>query len=183
MRLVPLLLTHVLLVTATISSGPSSLPEPPGDVPPSPEPSPRVVSPAPPDSPHPRPGRVIAYVGVRSGSQRCPRKNIRPFYGEFSLLDLKIRMLQQLGLKILVSSDSAEMLAVAASYQDVETVSRKPYFARSDITSAEYYQNIAEEVGDRAEHILYAPVTAPFLTVAHFKQLLAAFTWPFRISK
>ena len=142
--------------------------------------APSVFTP-PPSTPHPphptpqRPGRIIAYIGVRSGSQRCPRKNIRPFYGEFSLLDLKIRVLQQLGLEIMVSSDSPEMLAIAASYAGVETVARKPYFARSDISTAQYFRHIAEEVGDRAEHILYAPVTAPFLTVAHFKRLLAVF--------
>ena len=27
-------------------------------------------------------GRIVAYIGVRDGSQRCPRKNIKAFWGD-----------------------------------------------------------------------------------------------------
>ena len=81
------------------------------------------------------PGRVVAYVGVRGGSQSCPEKNIKPFFGALSLLDLKLRVLQRVhGLSgIVVSSDSKAMRDVAATYEGVVVLERNPLYVEKEM--------------------------------------------------
>ena len=81
------------------------------------------------------PGRVVAYVGVRGGSQRCPEKNIKPFFGALSLLDLKLRVLQRVhGLSgIVVSTDSKAMRDVAATYEGVVVLERNPLYVEKEM--------------------------------------------------
>ena len=99
-------------------------------------------------------GCVVAYVGVRSGSTRVPSKNSRPFTydrasGEaLSLLDLKLRTLARVPSvdAVVVSSDSEEMLAVAARYAHVTPLRRDPYYASSTVPVAEFFRHMAHEV-------------------------------------
>ena len=96
-------------------------------------------------------GCVVAYVGVRSGSTRVPSKNSRPFTydrasGEaLSLLDLKLRTLARVPSvdAVVVSSDSEEMLAVAARYAHVAPLRRDPYYASSTVPVAEFFRHMA----------------------------------------
>ncbi len=59
---------------------------------------------------------ITAVIPVRAGSKRLPNKNILPF-GKSNLLIHKIEQLKQVnGVdKIIVSSDSEEMLKMAES--------------------------------------------------------------------
>ena len=130
-------------------------------------------------------GRFVAYVGVRDGSDRCPRKNVRHFFHNKSLLDLKLEILQQVTQlkEIVVTSDSEEMLAVARWHNNnsppssppIRAVARDPYFCSDDVHVAEYFEHIAVELEGVADHILYAPVTAPLLQVKDFNMLLESF--------
>jgi CMP-N-acetylneuraminic acid synthetase len=131
-------------------------------------------------------GRFVAYVGVRGGSDRCPRKNVRPFFQNKSLLDLKLEILQQVTQlkEIVVSSDCEEMLAIArwhnnhspsSSSPPIRAVARDPYFCSDDVHVSEYFEHIAVKLEDVADHILYAPVTAPLLQVNDFNMLLESF--------
>ena len=122
-------------------------------------------------------GRIVAYIGVRDGSQRCPRKNIKAFWGDASLLDVKIRVLREVkGLTgIVVSSDSEEMLERAARYEGVTTIARDPFYATSTVSVADYFEHVADELEGLAETVLYAPVTAPLLEARDFEMLIAEF--------
>jgi hypothetical protein len=117
-------------------------------------------------------GKVVAYIGVRSGSMRCPNKvgltglypslvftatagtiaqNKRRFADDeatgdvLSLIDVKIRVLQASPsvAAIVVSSDDEEMLAIAARYDGVQTLKREPYYASSDVSVSEYFQHVS----------------------------------------
>ena len=127
-------------------------------------------------------GCVVAYVGVRSGSTRVPSKNSRPFTydrasGEaLSLLDLKLRTLARVPSvdAVIVSSDSEEMLAVAARYAHVTPLRRDPYYASSTVPVAEFFRHMAREVrAFNATTVLWAPVTAPMLGADDYERLVA----------
>ena len=74
---------------------------------------------------------------MRGGSQRCPEKNIKPFFGALSLLDLKLRVLQRVhGLSgIIMSSDSKAMRDVAATYEGVVVLERNPLYVEKKVQS------------------------------------------------
>ena len=127
-------------------------------------------------------GCVVAYVGVRSGSTRVPSKNSRPFTydrasGEaLSLLDLKLRTLARVPSvdAVVVSSDSEEMLAVAARYAHVTPLRRDPYYASSTVPVAEFFRHMAREVrAFNATTVLWAPVTALMLGADDYERLVA----------
>ena len=134
-------------------------------------------------------GRVVAYVGVRSGSDRCPHKNIKPFFNNKSILDLKLETLQQVTQldEIVVSSDSKEMLMIARSHNKrrnqldkhsfvpIRAILRDPYFCSDHVQHTEYFEHIADELHDAADHILYAPASAPLLEVKDFVLLIETF--------
>ena len=75
---------------------------------------------------------VIAYVGVRGGSQRVPNKNARPFAYDrltneaLSLLDVKLKTLLRVANvdRVVVSSESDEMLAAARRHKGVVALKR-----------------------------------------------------------
>jgi len=87
---------------------------------------------------------IKALIGVRSGSQRVKNKNIRPF-ADSSLLEIKIKQLQQVPELngVVVNSNSDEMLEIACRL-GAETVKRDEYFASSEVSPNEYYENIAQ---------------------------------------
>lgn len=116
---------------------------------------------------------IIAFVGVRSGSQRVLNKNIRPF-GDTTLLDLKLKTLKKVkGLRsIVVSSDCPQMLDIASKY-DVQLHERDSYYASAKCSQSEYFSKITEMVD--ADNIMYCPVTSPFVTSKTYDRCIDLF--------
>ena len=104
---------------------------------------------------------VTAVIPVRKGSQRVPKKNIKSF-GDTNLLTLKISQLKRIKNlhKIIVNSDCEEMLAIADQL-GVHTQKRDDYYCSSFVNNSEYFEHIGQVT--QAEHIMYAPVTCPFV--------------------
>lgn len=104
---------------------------------------------------------ITAVVPVRAGSQRVKNKSIKPF-ADTTLLDLKLKSLSKIKTldRIIVSTDSPQAKVIAEKY-NVEIHDRDPYFASSECTNSEFFENIATFV--ECGHILYAPVTAPMI--------------------
>ena len=63
----------------------------------------------------------------------------------------------------------------AARYEGVRAIRRDPYFATSHVSTAEYFEHIADELEDAADTVLYAPVTAPLLEAEDFEALIRTF--------
>jgi len=107
-------------------------------------------------------GRLTALVPVRAGSQRVKNKNLKPFAGS-NLLEIKIRSLLQIPIvdDIIVTSDSEEMLELADKL-GVTVHKREPYYAGSECTNSEFFENLATV--PETEHVLYAPVTCPMIS-------------------
>ena len=114
--------------------------------------------------------KLTAIIPVRAGSQRVKNKNIRPF-GNTSLLELKIDLLKTVnGIdEIIVNSDCVDMLDIACK-KGVEIFMRNSHFASSTVNNSEYFEHIAKVTP--ASHIMYAPVTCPFVTKETFEKCI-----------
>lgn len=113
--------------------------------------------------------RTVAVIPVRSGSVRCPNKNIRPFAGS-SLLEICIKKLKKLNLdEIIVDSDSMEMLDLAKRLG--VTARRRPsVLALSTTKPPELASHIAKETN--ADVILIAHCTSPLVSVETMKKFI-----------
>ena len=109
---------------------------------------------------------ITAVIPVRAGSTRLKNKNVAPFAGT-NLLVNKIRQLQEVPeiTKIVVSSDSDMMLAMAKTV-GADTHKRAPeYCDEKTKTFGEVVRHIAENVD--GETILWATCTSPLVFPRH----------------
>lgn len=117
--------------------------------------------------------KITAVIPVRKGSVRVKNKNLKPFAGT-NLLELKIKQLKLVKLvdDIIVSSDCDTMLAVAKKH-GVKIHKRSNYFASSEATNSEFFQNLAESV--EADYIMYSPVTCPMISLETYHDCIQSF--------
>lgn len=105
--------------------------------------------------------KIKALIPVRSGSVRVKNKNIAPFAGS-SLLEIKIRQMLRIPELdgVVVNSNSDEMLQMAQRL-GAETVKRDEYFATSEVSPNELYENMAQNM--EADVVVYVHCTAPLV--------------------
>lgn len=117
--------------------------------------------------------KIKALIPVRSGSQRVKNKNIRPF-ADSSLLEIKIKQMLKIPELdgVVVNSNSDEMLEIA-SRLGAETVKRDEYFATSEVSPNELYENMAENIN--ADVVLYTHCTTPLVNDATYSKAINAF--------
>ena len=106
--------------------------------------------------------KIVAVVPVRSGSTRVPNKGIRPFAGT-TLLEHKISSLKKVRNidDIIVTSDGDHILNIAR-LMGVTTHKRDEYYASSQCTGSEFFENLAKSI--ESEIIVYSPPTSPFIS-------------------
>ena len=107
---------------------------------------------------------ITAVVAVRKGSQRVPKKNIKPF-GDSNLLEMKLNILKSVNKldEIIVNTDCDEMAQISRNH-GVKVQIRDEYFASNECTNSEFHGHIAENT--KADVIFLAPVCSPFVSVA-----------------
>jgi len=109
----------------------------------------------------PRDVDITVLIAVRGGSQRVPRKNIRPFAGS-NMLTLKVQ--QALRLKgindVVVTSDDDEMLKIAKDL-GATAAPRDPFYASSTVPMGDVYVHLASTLD--CKDILWTPVTSPLV--------------------
>ena len=105
--------------------------------------------------------RIVAIVPVRKGSQRVPRKNVRPFAGT-TLLGLKLEVLTRLdGVDdVVVSTDCEDCMAIAREH-GVTVQVRDDYHAGSTVTNDVHWRHIAETTP--GDVVFMTQVTSPFV--------------------
>lgn len=103
---------------------------------------------------------VTAVIPVKKNSSRLPGKNLLPF-GEENLLTRKIRQVKEAGIadRVIVSSDSTEMLDVANAY-GVEAVLRPNDLADESRPLSDFFDYICTLVPEG--HLAWTCVTSPF---------------------
>jgi CMP-N-acetylneuraminic acid synthetase len=128
--------------------------------------------------------QIVAFVGARAGSQRVPEKNIRPFWGNQSLLEIGLGELtaalhERRGAGtippgVVFSSDSEKYNEIARRFPGVAAEMRDPYFASSTCTVSEYHGHVGtvmQKTAPHASHVLFFQVTQPLLnrtTISRF---------------
>ena len=118
-------------------------------------------------------GKMSAVIAVRSGSQRCKNKNIRPFAGS-NLLELKIQLLQTVNNidEIIVNSDCDKMLSIGEKYNCV-TYKREPFYASSNASNSDFHKNIAKTT--ETDFIFLTPVCAPCVSIETHEKAIDMF--------
>jgi N-acylneuraminate cytidylyltransferase len=117
--------------------------------------------------------KITAVVPVRKGSIRVKNKNLKPF-ADSTLLEIKINQLKKVSEidNIVVSSDCEKMLSIAASL-GVQTHIRDKYFASSEASNSEFFENLAKSID--ADYIMYSPVTCPLISLETYSDCLTSF--------
>ena len=116
---------------------------------------------------------ITAIVPVRKGSQRVKNKNFKPFSNS-NLLEIKLNTLKQIKTidKIVVSTDS--IIAIeAAKRLGVEYHERDSYYASSECSNSEFFENLAENI--KGDYLMYAPVTAPLIKIKTYYDFINRF--------
>ncbi len=93
-------------------------------------------------TPRTLPGAVLGIVPARAGSKRVPGKNLRPLAGKPLVARVIEAALAAESLdRVVVSSDSPEVLAVAASYGADLPLKRPAEFATDTAPASEYVRH------------------------------------------
>lgn len=118
---------------------------------------------------------VKAFLPCRKGSERVPRKNIRPFGGYANgLIGIKLRQLIQAEKvsEIYLSTNDTEILDYATSLNHPKLVlhHRADSLASSQTSTDELVAHALELVGEG--NILWTHVTSPFVTARDYDQII-----------
>jgi CMP-N-acetylneuraminic acid synthetase len=110
---------------------------------------------------------ITAIIPARSGSKGIPGKNLWSYEG-VSLLARAIRLAKHCARveRVIVSTDSAEMQAVAIA-EGAECPQLRPTELASDTaTSADVVRHVIQEFAVKSDHVLLLQSTSPLRTVA-----------------
>lgn len=114
--------------------------------------------------------RITAVVPARRFDNKLNNRNLLPFNG-CTLMQHKIRQLKKSDLinEIVVSSEDEEVLELARQ-EGVTTIKRPNQYADIKYPFGEFVEYICEQLV--CEHILWACVTAPFVTEKCYDQAI-----------
>ena len=106
---------------------------------------------------------AIALIGARAGSERVPGKNIRPLAGH-PLLAYAIATARQAGVfdRVIVSTDSEEIAAVAQHYGADTPIPRPDEYATSTSPDIEWIAYTLDRLPDRYDLFAIVRATNPF---------------------
>ncbi len=108
----------------------------------------------------------ICLIPARGGSKRIPKKNIIDFFGK-PLIAYTIEAALKSGLfgeHIYISSDSEEILRVAASYSGVKTIRRPPEISGDEATLESATLHLLGEVSAPFENLCLLMPNCPLRT-------------------
>jgi len=122
---------------------------------------------------------MIALIPARGGSQRLPRKNIRPLAGH-PLLAYTIGAARDAGVftGVYVSTEDAEIAGIARGY-GADVIDRPPHFAADDSPDAQWLRHALGVLGNPplCTWALLRP-TSPFRTAETIRRAYRQFTTP-----
>lgn len=122
--------------------------------------------------------RVNCFLPCRKGSERVPRKNIKPFAGFANgLIEVKLRQLikaEEIG-KIYLSTNDEEILDYAATLSSDKIVlhKRREDLSSSQTSTDDLVAHALELIGDG--DILWTHVTSPFVSAASYDAIVARY--------
>ena len=119
---------------------------------------------------------VTAVIPVRAGSKGIPGKNLHRLGGD-TLLERAIKLAQRCRRvdRVLVSTDSPEMQAIAARYGAAAPELRPAALASDGAKTVDVVEHLVASAGIPAGYILLLQATSPLRTLADLEALCAAF--------
>lgn len=121
---------------------------------------------------------VFCFLPCRAGSERVPRKNLRPI-SRFQHGLIEIKLAQLLASRdlagIILSTDDPEIIAYAEGLGEERILvhRRDPALASSATSTDELVPHVAQIMPEG--HVLWTHVTSPFLTGAHYDEAISAY--------
>lgn len=120
---------------------------------------------------------VLVVIPARGGSQRIPKKNIKPFLGK-PIISYAIESAIQSGIcdEVMVSTDSEEIAEVARKYGAkipfMRDASLADGYTTTDAVIIDAIRKY-QEAGREFKYVICMYSTAPFVTVEHIRKALA----------
>ena len=119
--------------------------------------------------------KIICFLPCRKGSERIPRKNVKPFSGyENGLIEIKIRQLIDARFidEIIVSTNDDEIVDFVESVGNdkVYLHRRKESLSSSTTSTDDLILHALSLISEG--HILWTHVTSPFLTSRHYDEII-----------
>lgn len=122
--------------------------------------------------------KVTSFLPCRAGSQRVVRKNIKPFASyKHGLIEIKLhQLLAAEGIdEVVLTTNDADLLAYAESLDEPRLrLHRRAEELSSSATSTDQLVAHALELIPEG-HILWTHVTSPFITAAHYDDVIRAY--------
>lgn len=121
---------------------------------------------------------ITAFLPCRKGSERVPRKNIRPF-GPFAhgLVEIKLGQLLSCPAidRVVLSTNDEEIIAFAETLEAPQlSIHRRAEHLASSSTSTDALVGHAREL-IASGHILWTHVTSPFVSASRYDEIIAAY--------
>lgn len=122
--------------------------------------------------------KISVFLPCRKGSERIPKKNIKPFGGyEHGLIELKLsQLLQSKNLdEIVLSTNDDEILEYASKVDDSRLVlhKRREELSTSQTSTDSLVRHAADLI--KEGHILWTHVTSPFITFKHYDAIIRSY--------
>jgi CMP-N-acetylneuraminic acid synthetase len=122
--------------------------------------------------------QVVCFLPCRKGSERVPRKNIKPFSGfSHGLIELKLRQLLECEFinKVVLSTNDEEILEYASSLKEERLVlhNRADHLASSQTSTDELIGHALSLIPNA--HILWTHVTSPFITGSIYNDIISRY--------
>lgn len=123
--------------------------------------------------------KTTCFLPCRKGSERVPRKNIKPFAGhEFGLIQVKLRQLSEAKKidEIMLSTNDDDIINYASSLNLPNLIIHKRNDGlSSSSTSTDTLVSHALELIPQGD-ILWTHVTSPFITAKHYDEIISCYT-------
>lgn len=121
---------------------------------------------------------VICFLPCRKGSERVPKKNIKPFAEAANgLIEIKLNQLIQAELidEIVLSTNDEEILEYASSINSpkLRIHKRKAELCSSSTSTDELVAHVVDLIPEG--HILWTHVTSPFVTAKAYDKIIASY--------
>ena len=123
-------------------------------------------------------GTVTCFLPYRKGSERVPRKNIRPFGKvQNGLIEVKLKQLIAANLidRIVLTTNDTEILDYASSLRSakLELHHRIEELSSSSTSTDQLVRHALELIPDG--NILWTHVTSPFINARHYDEIIKCY--------
>lgn len=122
--------------------------------------------------------RITVFLPCRKGSERVPKKNIRPFGGVgHGLIEIKLRQVLDCPAidAVVLSTNDDEILDFARRFEGGKLrLHKRAEELSTSATSTDSLVAHARSLIDEG-HILWTHVTSPFVTAGHYAQIIETY--------